>query len=170
MGYVILALLIGVPLFELWLLVEVGSAIGGFEVILLSLFTAAAGLMLVRAQGLQMLADLSKQQSSGAKIGETLIHGLFLLMAGGMLMFPGLMTDAIGGLLLIPPVRLLLGKLGLAGVMARQAHMHGFSGRGPSRSETRTTIIIDGEVVDPTAPTPGSGPEVTPPPLNRPKP
>lgn len=155
MGYVIVALLVGLPLFELWLLVEVGTEIGGIEVILLSIFTAAAGIMLVRAQGLQLLMDLQREQAAGRALGKALVHGFFLLIAGALLLVPGLLTDTVGILLLIPPVRTLLGFIGLAGFFVRHASVRGFQGRrsGSDHSRTqRTTVIIDGEIVDPAHP------------------
>lgn len=154
MGSVLFILLVGLPLFELWLLIEVGSAIGGVEVIALSLFTAAVGLALVRRQGLGVLQKLQTNQGNNAAAGRALIHGVFLLLAGLCLLIPGFFTDIVGALLLIPPVRIALGALGLAHWAARMsplgAHAEGTHRRYEHREHSREDHgdrIVDTEVI-----------------------
>jgi len=155
MALLVLILLVGVPLIELWVMIEVGSEIGGLAVVALSLLTAGIGLALIRMQGLSILNDLAAQNATGlvpqGQLGRALVHGFFLLVAGFMLAFPGFITDALGALLLVPPVRLMLGKLGFTAFVAKMmaerrsnAAGHGYS---PSNPQGRTTIILDGEIV-----------------------
>ena len=141
MGWLILFLFVGIPLIELSVLIEVGSDIGALATIALCLLTAGIGLSLIRMQGLKVISDLQSASSRGEPIVEPVMHGFFLLIAGALLFFPGFVTDAIGGLLLIPPVRLALGKAGLAGAAAK--HTGNF--RYPQRHEQSNTTIIDGE-------------------------
>lgn len=145
MAWVFLIIFVGVPLIELSVLIEVGSDIGAFPTILLCLLTAAVGLSLIRMQGLKVVADLQNAGASGQPIVEPLVHGFFLLVAGVCLFFPGFITDAIGGLLLVPPIRLALGRLGLAGAAARGSKSFYYSHRGDNG---KATIIIDGDFTE----------------------
>lgn len=114
MGWIILFILIGAPIIELSVLIDVGGNIGALPTIALCLLTAGMGLTLVRAQGIQVIARMQSAMQAGEPFGQEMIHGLFLLLAGIMLMFPGFISDSIGALLLMPPVRVFLGSLGLA--------------------------------------------------------
>lgn len=101
-------LFITVPLMELWLLIEVGSGIGGLSTIALCLFTAALGGLLIRWQGMSTLIDAQKRMAHGEAPIDHGMHGLIIAFSGLMLFTPGFITDTIGFLLLIPPVRQLI--------------------------------------------------------------
>jgi len=101
-------LFITVPLLELYVLIEVGSGIGGFSTIALCLFTAALGGLIIRWQGMSTLLDAQKRMAHGEIPADHGFHGLLLALAGLMLFLPGLITDTIGFLLLVPPLRQLL--------------------------------------------------------------
>lgn len=94
-----------VPLLELALLIEVGARIGALATIGLCLLTAALGGVLVRAQGRTVLHLLRRQLELGRLPVVESFHAICLLLAGLMLLTPGFMTDAIGFLLLLPPLR-----------------------------------------------------------------
>ena len=100
-----LLLLISLPLIELYVLIEVGSRIGGAVTILLCLATAALGGWLVRAQGLRMLFDARRHLEAGQLPTTDIAHGLMISLAGVLLLIPGFVTDIIGFLLLIPALR-----------------------------------------------------------------
>lgn len=156
MGLIILLIFVGVPLIELSLLIEIGSDIGAVGTIALCFLTAGVGLSLIRMQGLKVMADIQTANASGKPLVDSLIHGFFLLIAGALLFFPGFMTDALGGLLLIPPLRLLLGRAGVATAMARkgagftaQYHSSYSSARRPSdQPDGPSGVTIDGEFWD----------------------
>src|SRR3546814_5913646 len=63
-------------------------------------------------------ADLASLDRGEPPVGE-LFDGLCLLAAGGLLLLPGFITDTIGLLLFIPPVRRVLGRAVLAALMKR---------------------------------------------------
>lgn len=152
MALIILLVLIAIPIVELSLLISIGGSIGGGSVVLLCILTAAVGLSLVRAQGIQVMARMRAQMQAGEPFGEQMIHGFFLLLAGLMLMFPGFMTDAVGGLLLVPYVRLLLGKAGLASIVlgAHQRQSRSHTGdRDGMDSDDATIVDIDGVEIQP---------------------
>jgi len=105
-------LFITVPLLELYVLIKVGSDIGGLSTIALCLFTAALGGLLIRRQGLNTLLDAQKCMARGEIPADHGFHGLLLALAGVLLFIPGFITDTLGFLLLIPPLRqLIINKL-----------------------------------------------------------
>lgn len=128
----LLILLVFLPLVELYVLIEVGSRIGGAATILLCLATAAIGGWLVRFQGLHTLFDARRHMMAGQIPAEPMAHGLMLTLAGVLLLTPGFVTDAIGFLLLIPALRQAIIRRWLPGA---------FSASGQ-------TTWIEAEVVD----------------------
>ena len=98
-------LFILVPLIELALLIKLGSYIGVLDTILLIIFTGAAGAILVRAAGIQCLFTVRQQVQNGIFPADELCNGLLILIAGALLITPGLLTDVVGFTLLIPKLR-----------------------------------------------------------------
>ncbi len=147
MAWIILLIFIGGPLLELSVLIDVGGEIGAVPTVLLCVLTAAIGLSLVRLQGLKVLQNMQTATQSGQPIGENLIHGFFLLVSGVCLFIPGFVTDAIGGLLLIPFIRLFLGRAGLANMVVRSnmSGRRGSAGFHASGRESSKGVTIDGE-------------------------
>jgi len=105
---ILFLLFISIPLLELWLLIEVGSDIGGLSTIALCLFTAALGGFLIRWQGMSTLIDAQKRMAHGEAPVEHGLHGLMIAFAGVLLFTPGFITDSAGFLLLFPPFRRLI--------------------------------------------------------------
>ncbi len=104
-GILLLLLFVGAPLVELYLLIEVGARIGAFSTIALTVFTAVLGGLLVRLQGLKVLFRVQEVTAQGGIPAMEMLEGAALLLAGLSLLLPGLITDTIGFLLLIPPLR-----------------------------------------------------------------
>ncbi len=91
-----------VPLIELYLLIRLGTYIGGVETIALVIGTGVAGGLLEKSQGLAVLDRMCAELNQGRLPAESLFDGLLILIAGAMLITPGLLTDGLGLLLLIP--------------------------------------------------------------------
>jgi len=102
---IFLLLFITIPLLELYVLIEVGSGLGGITTIALCLLTAALGGFLIRWQGMQTLLSAQRQMAQGQPPAEQALHGILLALAGLMLFLPGFITDTLGFLLLIPALR-----------------------------------------------------------------
>ena len=100
-----LLIFIGAPLIALYFLREVGSVIGALPTIALSVFTAVLGGLLVRMQGFAILFRAQSQLANREVPAFELLDGALLLLVGFALMLPGFITDALGFLLLIPPLR-----------------------------------------------------------------
>jgi UPF0716 protein FxsA len=118
---ILLAMFIGIPLLEIYLLIEVGEEIGALATILAVVLTAVIGVTLIRIQGFSTLqkAQLSMQQ--GIAPATEMFEGIMLFFAAVCLLIPGFFTDAIGFLLLIPPLRQFWANRILAGGMLNQS-------------------------------------------------
>ncbi|MEE4270061.1 MAG: FxsA family protein [Thermoanaerobaculales bacterium] len=101
----LLVLFTVVPLIELGLLIQLGRVIGLAPTIAIVLLTGFAGAALARWQGLATLRRVQADMAEGRVPGEALVDGLLILVAGAVLLTPGLLTDLAGFLLLIPPTR-----------------------------------------------------------------
>src|SRR3546814_16706687 len=119
MGLLVLLVLLGLPLAEIWVMIEVGEEIAALSTIALIVGTAVLGALLFRIQGVATLARVQDCLDRGEPPVGELLSGLGLLIAAIMLLLPGFMTDVVGLLLFIPPVRRLLVGAGLAWAMAR---------------------------------------------------
>lgn len=91
-----------VPLVELFLLVKLGTVIGVGPTVLIVLLTGFLGAVLARWQGLGVVRRLSKDLADGKLPADALIDGLLILIAGAVLLTPGLLTDVFGFFLLLP--------------------------------------------------------------------
>ena len=103
-----------VPLVELFLLVKLGTVVGVGPTVALVIFTGVLGAWLARQQGLGVLRRLSEDLAEGRLPAEALIDGLLILIAGAVLLTPGLLTDALGFLLLVPQSRAVVRKEAVA--------------------------------------------------------
>ena len=92
------------------------------------------GAALMRSQGLATLARVQRDLSEGGLPAQALVEGALILFAGALLLTPGLITDTVGFLCLVPPVRAGMAR----SLMARATVVtHSTSGpRPPGRGET----------------------------------
>jgi UPF0716 protein FxsA len=102
----LLLLFIAVPAVELALLIEVGARLGTLPTLGLIVATGVLGAALARHQGLAVLAQVRAETAAGRMPAGPLVDGLLILIAGAVLMTPGLLTDLLGFALLVPPVRI----------------------------------------------------------------
>jgi UPF0716 protein FxsA len=101
----LLLLFFTVPLVEIYVLLEVGGVIGVLPTIALVVLTAVIGAGLIRAQGLTTLARVRDELERGELPAVGIIEAALLLVAGALLLTPGFVTDTIGFLILVPPLR-----------------------------------------------------------------
>lgn len=94
-----------VPLLELFLLLRIGQWIGAAPTLALVLASGAAGAWLARREGLRSWRAVRAELRAGGVPGSELVHGVLILVAGVVLVTPGVVTDALGLLLLLRPVR-----------------------------------------------------------------
>ncbi|WP_281299944.1 MULTISPECIES: FxsA family protein [unclassified Iodidimonas] len=106
MALLFLLALIAAPLAEISVFIAVGGEIGALPVLLLTIATAVIGVTLVRAQGFETIRQARAELDANRAPLLELMHGAFLALAGLMLLIPGFLSDFLGALLLIPPLRL----------------------------------------------------------------
>ena len=144
-------LLLAVPVGEVFVFLEVGSVIGTWPTIGLIVGTAVVGGTILRWQGLQTLARARRQLAANRLPVAEMAEGAALALAAVLLLTPGFFTDALGTLLLFPPLRrsLLRRLIARLAPHARHAGADAASGADGAR-------VIDGEytVLD-DAPEPG---------------
>lgn len=87
---------------EIYLLIKIGGVIGAIPTVLLIFVTAGIGSWQLREQGLSVL---NKMQTLQEEPSKTLLEGLVLLVCAVLLITPGVLTDLVGLLGLIPAVR-----------------------------------------------------------------
>jgi len=138
------ALLVAVPIIEIALFIQVGGAIGTFPTLAIVIVTAIVGTVMLRTQGLATMNKLQSSIQEGANPVNPIAHGAMILVSGVLLLTPGFFTDAIGLLLLVPPVREALIKAGAARIAAGTVHVR-TSGMGPQPSPQAKDGPIDAE-------------------------
>jgi UPF0716 protein FxsA len=101
----LLILFILVPAVELILLIQIGQLIGTLPTIALIIFTGALGAFLARRQGGRVLTRMRTDFQTGQLPADSIFDGAIILVAGAFLMTPGILTDTVGFLCLIPVTR-----------------------------------------------------------------
>jgi len=127
----LILIFIGVPILEIAVFIQAGNLIGLWPTLAVVVITAVLGAALLRSQGLAAVGRARRQLDRGEIPISEVATGICLLIAGALLLTPGFVTDAIGFLLLIPPVRTFLSRWAVAALM-----------RGRS-----TRVWIDGEEI-----------------------
>lgn len=125
--------LVAFPLLEIGLLVRVGQAIGFWRLILVMLVTAILGTLVIRRVGLafagRAIAGLGRQ---GDGLKPMLSAGL-LVVAGALLILPGIICDVIGLFLLVPAIRNLIVDSGVIRILnSATIYTEPFQSRSPS--------------------------------------
>jgi UPF0716 protein FxsA len=101
----LLAAFIILPVQELTVLFKVHESMGLGNTLAIVIFTGVAGAFLAKAQGILVMARIRRDLAEGRMPAPQLMDGMMILIAGVLLITPGLITDATGFLLLVPAVR-----------------------------------------------------------------
>ncbi len=133
-----------IPLVEIYFLIQVGRVIGAGWTVFFVVFTAVLGAALLRAQGLSTLARVQHSLEQGRLPAVALLEGLMLLVAGALLLTPGFVTDAVGFLLLVPPLR----REAARWLIRRGLFAAGFPPERTADQPERGPRTIEGEVVE----------------------
>ena len=108
-----------VPLVELYLIIELGELIGVWSTVALVVSTGALGAYLTRLEGFRVLRRVQVEFQEGRVPTAGLLDGLLIVVAGAVLLTPGLITDALGFFLLFPPGRRVVRERVAAAVVRR---------------------------------------------------
>jgi len=146
--------LIAVPLIEIALFVVIGGRIGLLPTIAVVVITAVAGTALLRLQGMGVIEQARRAAEEGHMPIQSVVDGLFLFAAGLLLLTPGFMTDAIGFLLFIPPLRRSLAAwiwrriLTSSSFVVFTTHDQGAGPAGGGQRAPGGARVIEGEYVE----------------------
>jgi UPF0716 protein FxsA len=119
------------PFVEIAGFIYVGEHVGILATIALTLLSSLAGAILLRIQGIALLQKMQVEIQAGRVPTNHMGHGALITLAGLCLLVPGFISDIIGFLLFLPPVRSLLLML-----LARNIHV-------VVRSSKSTTRVVD---------------------------
>lgn len=106
----VIGVLLLVPLLDVMLLVILATPLGPVTIgpvatVALVVLTALVGLLLVRAEGRHTLARLQRRLADGEAPTDELLDGALLLVAGVLMLTPGIVTDLVGFVFVLPPTR-----------------------------------------------------------------
>jgi UPF0716 protein FxsA len=93
------------PLLELAVIIKIGAAIGVLNTIGLLLLSSVVGGWLMKREGLGVLRRIQGAVAAGRVPGKELADAALILFGGALMVAPGFVTDVLGMLLLLPPVR-----------------------------------------------------------------
>jgi UPF0716 protein FxsA len=95
-----------VPLIELYVLILFTQWTGSFPLTLgIVVGTGMVGAFLARQQGWRTWLEIQQQLAAGKMPTKAVQEGVLILLAGALLVTPGLLSDMTGIVLLIPPAR-----------------------------------------------------------------
>ncbi len=116
MALILVLLFLVLPIAEIYVIVQVGEAIGILPTLALLILDGFAGAWLARSQGRLAWARFNAAISQGRVPARETFDGAMIVVGGAFLLAPGFITDVIGFALLVPPTRALM-----RGLVARLA-------------------------------------------------
>jgi UPF0716 protein FxsA len=128
--FLLIALFIIVPIAELYVILQVGEAIGAPLTVAILVADSLLGSWLMRSQGRAVWARFQATMQAGRLPHREVFDGVLVIFGGAFLITPGFLTDIVGIFLLLPPTRALIRRF----IMQRGGRMFGFSiatGRRP---------------------------------------
>ena len=143
LGWLLVILFIAVPLVEIYVIIQVGQAIGPWWTILLLVVDSILGSWLIRHEGARAWRALRAALDSGRMPARELADGALILIGGTLMLAPGFVTDAVGILLILPLTRPVARRL-LTTVVARRLVVIPPSSRRPPDDGP----VVPGEVVE----------------------
>src|SRR3954452_7846155 len=105
MPLLLVFIFIVVPIAELYVLWQIGSAIGILPTIALLILDSVLGAWLMRSQGRAAWLRFNRALAEGRVPGREVIDGVLVIFGGALLLTPGFLSDFLGLLLLLPPTR-----------------------------------------------------------------
>src|SRR3954447_19718549 len=110
-----------VPLAELYVIIQVGQAIGLVPTLVILLADAILGSMLLRQQGRAAWVRFNRALAEGRLPHKEVFDGVLIIFGGALLITPGFLTDILGLILLIPPTRAIVRAFAARSVRRRMA-------------------------------------------------
>jgi UPF0716 protein FxsA len=114
----LILLFIVVPIAEIYVIIQVGQAIGALWTVLLLIADSIIGARLLTWQGRSAWRRFQDAVAAGRTPHNEVLDGVLIVIGGALLLTPGFITDVVGFCLLIPPTRALV--RGLVARLARR--------------------------------------------------
>jgi UPF0716 protein FxsA len=145
-----------VPIAELYVIIQVGGAIGVLPTIALLLADALLGSLLLRQQGRAAWIRFNRALAENRLPHKEVFDGVLIIFGGALLITPGFLTDILGLILLIPPTRALVRAISARFVRRRLAMGRGGAvwTFGTPRRPSRQGPAPDGPTQPPRGPAP----------------
>jgi UPF0716 protein FxsA len=105
MALVLVFVFVVVPIAELYVLIQIGSAIGILPTIALLILDSVLGAALMRSQGRAAWMRFNRALAEGRVPGREVMDGALVIFGGALLLTPGFLSDFLGLILLLPPTR-----------------------------------------------------------------
>jgi UPF0716 protein FxsA len=102
---ILAALFIGVPLLDLMTVALIGKYMGLWTTLAILILSGVIGARLAQSQGVAAWRSLQADLQAGRVPEQGVMDCVLILIAGGMMVAPGFLTDIAALLLLLPPVR-----------------------------------------------------------------
>ena len=129
--FFLVILFIVVPIAELYVIIQVGQAIGVWPTLALLLADALLGSFLLKHQGRGAWRRFNEALSQRRFPGKEVVDGLLIVIGGTLLLAPGFLTDIVGLFFLIPPTRAIARRLLRRFTVGRFVVVGMPGGRGP---------------------------------------
>jgi UPF0716 protein FxsA len=113
-------LFIVVPIAEIYVIIQVGQAIGVLWTILLLIADSIIGARLLSWQGRRAWLRFQEAIAQGRVPHREVMDGVLIIVGGAFLLAPGFITDVIGLVLLVPPSRALVRRLLARAIISRR--------------------------------------------------
>ncbi|MBA2559505.1 MAG: FxsA family protein [Propionibacteriales bacterium] len=135
--WLLIGLFVALPIVEIYVIIQVGQAIGAIPTILLLVVESLLGGWLVKQEGRRAWRALTETLSSGQLPGRQLADAALVLVGGTLLLTPGFVSDVLGFFLVLPFTRPLARRL-LLSFAARRVSTQVRPGHTPSRNGVHT--------------------------------
>jgi UPF0716 protein FxsA len=146
--WVLALLFVGLPMLEIYLIVQLGQAVGPWWTILVLLAAGALGSYLVKREGSRAWRALQQALAAHRMPAKELADGALILIGGTLLLTPGFVSDVVG-LFCILPVTRPLARRALTRVVARRLVVVTSAPGGPEAARRPGhERVVRGEVVD----------------------
>jgi UPF0716 protein FxsA len=146
----LLLLFIVVPIAELFVIIQVGDAIGVLPTIALLIADSVLGSMLMRSQGRAAWRRFNEAVAEGRIPHREVLDGALVIFGGALLLTPGFLSDILGALLLLPPTRALARTVVARRVLPRLvvSGLGGAGGRGGARRRPSPGADVEGTATE----------------------
>ncbi len=104
-------LFIVVPIVEIYVIIQVGQAIGALWTIALLVADSIVGSMFMRSQGRAAWRRFNEAIAAGRIPAREVVDGALVIFGGALLLTPGFVTDIFGATFLLPPTRAVIRRL-----------------------------------------------------------